>query len=180
MKTDLLHLNKGAMRALWRERRLLQPNIPTASEGSLSPSVFDSMLDAEIDEWYRNYLLTAPVRDCEPTDLGSLAAMVPAVGGAGVEVVLPQMVVRVTGVRMSGWRRDADIVAGPSPRLRAMQQNRFTRAGASNPLALVEHGRVYLFPPSGRLERLEVLMHDGENYSFAPGALASLRPIEEI
>lgn len=176
---NLLTLTPAEMLALWCERRLLITNSTTASVGHPYPDAVDSLLEAEIDAWYRQYLLTAPPDLCPVDDIASTVTVKSRENGS-CTLLLPASTLRVTKVRLQGWSRDALIIASPTIADKARQNSPFTRAGRNLPVALLEGRLLHLFPDSGIVETLETVTDDTSSYTFAAGALADLHPIADI
>ncbi len=136
----------------------------------------DSILAAEMDEWYANLLHTAPVRHLAPVDIAS--SMASAAGEGGVmRLNLSLSTVRVAAVRLSSWRRAATVVTDPSCRVAQNQFHPFTRASAHDPVAVFDPvGKTLdLYPCHSRSDRivtLSVVEFHPDEFSFDSSALS--------
>ncbi|MDE6557409.1 MAG: hypothetical protein K2K55_10685 [Duncaniella sp.] len=175
MKT--ITLTPDQMLARWRAIRLLDTSDASGLIAE-QPSAIDLILKAEIDAWYRNYLMTAPASLCPVADISATVMR----GGSTVqyELILPVNTIRVCRLRLSSWHRDAAIIVDPAPDRKALQTSPFTAAGVHNPIAFHEGLSLYPYPGRGDVETLEVIIHDTSSYTFAEGALADVKPISDL
>lgn len=132
------------MLEIWRLRRGMTPCRNDCDIYRTDAADVDLLLGEEIDRWYRHLLDTAPV---EMLAVGDIAPDVTARtdGDGVVTIALPDRCRRVIGVRLSGWRRDAELVTDLSSARARMQMSEFVRGGSEFPVAIVEKDRLTLY-----------------------------------
>ena len=132
-----LHLTREEFLALWRTHRGYTPSVCGDACVQRSDGMdLDSILMAEMEEWYRKLLLEADESLLAPEDIAADTAM-PAPSGGSVTIHLPPGVLRVLCVRLSGWSRPACIVTDPDSPTAVSQLHPYTRACADSPVAVL-------------------------------------------
>ena len=164
--------------------RTLRGYAPLRNDVSLSRSDgldFDLSLEAEMDGWYRRLVLEGDVSLLAPEELAAGMSL-PAPADGCVTLALPPHAVRVTGVRLSGWRRAATIVTDPECNLALRQLHPYTRACESNPVAVVyPDGEMALYPAcaADRLVSLRCAMMRDDEFAFDSAALGLIGDVAD-
>lgn len=130
-----------------------------------------------MDYWYHRLLLEGEESLLAPEELARSVPLQSPSDGC-VTLSLPQEVVRVLLVRLSGWRCPATIVADPESNLALHQLHPYTRACAASPVAVVyPDGRLSLYPATSAdtLETLQCAMLRDDEFAFDSAALASIK-----
>lgn len=141
MKVDY---SKQEMVAQWKRRTWLEP-LRTDCIISRSDGInLDEYAEIEMRKWYLKLLHEAPLEMLSVSDL-TLTSTVKRSSAGQIYVDLPDGVIRLVRVRLSGWERDAEIVTDSSSRLALRQSNPFSRGGVSMPVAVVSGKRLELF-----------------------------------
>lgn len=157
--------------------RALRGYAPLRNDVSLSRSDgldFDARLEAEMDGWYRRLVLEGDESLLAPEELAPGVSLSAPADGC-VTLTLPPHAARVTGVRLSGWRRAATVVTDPECNLALRQLHPYTRACEANPVAIVyPDGEMALYPASesDRLVSLRCAMMRDNEFAFDSAALA--------
>lgn len=160
--------------ALWRSLQGFAPATDNPT-GIICTDGLDleSRFAAEIDAWYSRLVHSAPPELLAPEELAG-SFMLPAPVDGALVLSLPEGVVRVTCVKLSGWSCPARIVTDPhSPEARR-QLHPFTRATATSPVAVfTAWGEVALYPATDFdvLDTLRCVIVRDDEYSFHPSAL---------
>ena len=123
------------MLALWKRRHFMEP-LRSDCRISRSDGIdVDRLCEEEMRAWYLNLLRTAPPRLLAPSNVARDCRATVSAHGV-MEVILPEGVVRVLSVQLSGWEREAIVeqcMASPTVKL---QSNPYGRGGAANPVAV--------------------------------------------
>ncbi|MCM1355468.1 MAG: hypothetical protein NC212_03575 [Staphylococcus sp.] len=175
----ILHLSKAGMIDLWRLHRHYSPPLSDATfvrnDGVDTTAVFV----AEIDCWYRRLVTEGPETYLSTEDFSDRVSPCLSDDGAATVIPLPAEVVRVTAVRMPGWKAQARIVTSPAHILAVRQLHPFTRATPSHPVAIFHDGELRLYPaaPAGEVPlRLDCVCLREDEYAFDDSVLATLHP----
>ena len=164
-----LHLTREEFLALWRTHSGYTPSVCGDACVQRSDGMdLDSILMAEMEEWYRKLLLEADESLLAPEDIAADTAM-PAPSGGSVTIHLPPGVLRVLCVRLSGWSRPACIVTDPDSPTAVSQLHPYTRACADSPVAVLHtDGSLSLYPAASgdRLSALVCAIRRDGIYSF--------------
>ncbi len=171
-----LTLTRSEMLARWRLHRGYDIPHHDASVGRSDGIDLDSILEAEMDEWYRNLLLTAPLGLLAPVEKAGIIA-VPGQGSVRMRLHLGETAVRIAAVRLSGWRCTATVVSDPLSPAAMRQLHPFTRASADAPVAVFDPlgHTLDLYPyhsGTDKLETLRVVERCADTYSFDSSALS--------
>lgn len=142
----------------------------------------ERLMAQRMRRWYLDLLDTAPVELLETDDI---AAQLQAARGADgcARLTLPDECRRLISIRMSGWARNATVVAADSPVARR-QCNPMTRGGAAAPVAVVEGREVWLYSPAGSNLNIEsavvVMRPPADTYRLDERALSLIPEVEQI
>lgn len=173
-----MHLTQSQMLTLWRQHRLLEPIRNDATVTRDDGIDLDAVLLPEMELWYDNLLRNSPLELLVTHEISG--SVVPkACDDGSVSVLLPENVVRVVNVRMSGWRYGVTPVHPDS--IEAVRQtHRFTRATTSYPVAVQEDDELRLYPAKGTdtLVELTCIVRNEGEYEFMRQALATVQPID--
>lgn len=167
-----LRLTKAQMLAQWKLRHHLEP-LRTDSVSVRSRGLsLDAYCEAEMRSRYVAMLAEA---DTEYLTIQNVAikCTLQARSNGSATIELPEGVVRVTGIRLVGWRRSAIVVTDPNdPRWRR-QANRFSAGGVEQPVALWDGGsRIEVFSLNitkalPMLLQVDAVIDEGEDvYTF--------------
>ena len=168
-----IKLSRQEFLSKWRVLRGYAPLRDDVSVTRTDGLDFDTQLECEMDAWYRRLLLEGDEWQLAPEELAS-EMVLPAPADGGVTFRLPDGAVRLLRVRLSGWRRAATIVSDPDATLALCQLHRYSRACASNPVAVVSpDGTLALYPAtaSDRLVSLQCVMLRDDEFAFDSSAL---------
>lgn len=173
----ILHLSPAGMLDLWRLHRHYAPPLEGATFVRNDGVDTAALFAADIDCWYRRLVTEGPESYLSTEDFSRLVSPRLSADGAATLITLPAEVVRVTAVRLAGWKAQARIVTSPTHILAVRQLHPFTRATPSHPVAIFHDGELRLYPaaPAGELPlRLDcVCLREGE-YTFDDSVLATL------
>ena len=170
----ILHLTPEQMLERWRLHRGLLPVTDNDSVTSAADTTLDTLLRAEIEEWYRRLLAEGPIDLNAPVEYADNVRLPATVAGEGVTLALPDEAVRLTAVRLLGWECDARIIADPRSHEARMQLDPYTRATPSDPVAVLRPGGfVTLYPSTGDniLETLRCTARHDDLYHFDEAAM---------
>lgn len=165
----ILHLTSEQMLERWRVHRGLYPLAGPEMVSASLPDTLDAVLQAEIEAWYDGILATAPASKLAPAEIAGSITLEATEPSGGHIFSLPEGVVRLVSVRLDGWDCDARIIADPCSAEARMQRHRFTRAGASAPVAVLHPGGVvslYPYVKSRRALSVRVVGRTDSLYHF--------------
>ena len=129
----------------------------------------------EADEWYRRLLREGDESLLWKEDLASEVTL--RSGDGCLILALPEGVVRVTDVRLTGWRRRARVVDDPESIIAQRQLHPYTRSCSDNPVAVYyPDNSLALYPAEGdeRLAELKCVVMRDDEYAFDTAALAPI------
>ncbi len=176
----LLHLTRPEMLDLWRQHRAFDPLRHDASVVRQDGIDIDSLLVAEMEKWYLDLLLTAPLTLLKVADIAASVMLTPADDSGGTVISLPPDIVRVVDVRLSSWVAPARVVTSPDSAVARRQLHPYTRATAAMPVAVFDGSSLRLYPASMASDFPAMLRCvrrvDGE-YDFDEAALAGVAPL---
>ncbi len=169
--TMKLHLTEAQLLHEWQLRAFPEPVnsgcVITRDDGV----DLDALLRARMLDWYRRLLHEAPFDMLAPVTLTlSLTVDRDGVGRAA----LPDSVVRVAEVAVGGCR--AELVTDSRSRKARLQQSPYTRAAASNPVAVLDGRRIDIFVVSRDCREvvLQAVVDDGVTFSLDAAALGAV------
>lgn len=137
-----IDITKEEMLAIWMRRHFFEPLRADCVMSRSDGVDLEAIAVDEMRRWYVRMLGEAPAGMLAPVDIALTVAMRRTPQDTGI-IMLPDNVVRVLAVKLSGWEREAAIVTGGSAMCR-LQGNRYSRGGVANPVAVLS--------PGGRLE----------------------------
>lgn len=136
--------SKAEMLELWKRRHLL---VSPRTDGVVTRHdnvEVDAMCIEAMRLRYVELLATAPVRLLVPQDVALNAKLARTYQGTGY-LTVPDNVVRVLWVKLSGWERAAQVTEA-DPALRRLEGNRYACGGVAAPVAVTRSkGAVELF-----------------------------------
>lgn len=159
--------------SLWRTLKGFEPLCDDCSVTVTDGLNLDTVLRAEMDLWYHRLLREAPVDMLCPEELAGEIIPPPVTDGI-MTLALPPEVVRVTCVKLSGWRHAVADVNPPTSVTAVLRSHPFTRAGADAPAAVIDpSGRLSLSPATDfdTIETLRCVTSRHGVYTFHPAAL---------
>lgn len=171
----LTTFTKSQLTAQWRLRRGLEPmrGDLTVELDGVETSAID---EAELADWWLLVTSHASAEMLEVKDL-SIRCSTESLPGGGTEVRLPVAsgCRRITRVKLSGWKREGQIVTPDSPEA-DLQQWEYTQAGAEHPVAVLHSCyRLTCYPAGEDVELLECITEgDGENFTMDSALLATM------
>lgn len=161
-----LTLTYEEFQTLWRLRRGLEPLRTDCRIDRIDGIDLPELERGAMEAWFARQLREAPVEMLATTDIAATVRLDIMSDGSGT-VALPDGVVRVVAVEMSGWARGATLATDSS--LRQAQLNPYCRGGTNAPVAVADNRRLRLYTPAqgGTLTRLEVIAEpEGDRYTF--------------
>jgi len=145
--TMKMQLSKTEMLALWKRRHFLEPLRADCRISRSDGADLDAIATDRMRQWYLDMLANAPVELLAPVDITKSTIVSLSPTGSAV-VMLPENVVRVIAVKLSGWEREATIVKSDTPES-LRQHNAFARGGVCTPVAVLNSNRsLELFTPA--------------------------------
>ncbi len=136
---------------LLTEWKLRQGLLPLRSDATITRTDgydLDSLLMAQVYEWYTDCLYTMPPSHLPLQDIASQLTLTRTDDGVG-RVLLPERCARVTNVFMPGWRREAHIVSPQSVEATA-QLSPYSRGDCNMPVVVATEYSMCLYtPPRG-------------------------------
>lgn len=138
---------------------------------------FTSLLEEELKAAYLECLMELPANSAPATDIAAQLTPVPNLsGGAGVS--LPASCVRVLGVMMEGWSREAELVTDSLSCRAVAQLNPYSRAGVERPVVILCNGVMEIYPmvegASFRSVSAVMLPDMSQEYYVTPALMARL------
>ncbi|MCM1521430.1 MAG: hypothetical protein NC039_02115 [Muribaculaceae bacterium] len=177
----MLILTLPQMLDRWKLHHGLLPLADSSAVSLATPDAADTLLTAQIEEWYMRLLLTAPPHLIDPVDYSNRVALPEPVEG-GVTVTLPPEALRLISVRLVGWWCDARIITDPDEgeSILSLQHDPYTRATPFTPIAIVRPGgRIMLYPAGAGATAQSLLCaarHSDGTYHFHEAALGEIMP----
>lgn len=178
MKISLTH---DEMLQAWLLAKHLTPLRSDAAVTRRDGIDLSRLATAEMRGWYLDLLDHGETRHLAPSDLARDVALRRNDDGSA-SVLLPEGVRRVLDVKLTCWRRSAQIVDAGSE-IAARQHNRYARGGVCSPVAVrtPDGLQLYSVPPGAAgvaIERLLVAMDRGEAvYEMDDSALSLINPL---
>lgn len=172
-------LSQPEFLAQWRLHRYLEPLRNDCAVTRTDGIDLDAILITEMEQWYFNYLDTAPGDMLVSENIAATTVM--DVDSEGVaRIPLETDVRRILEVKMSHWQSPATIVTDTGSIIARRQLHKFTRGGAAHPVAVVTPGLLTLYTaaPRSRLTSLAVV-HTPEpgTYPIDTRALSLIKSI---
>lgn len=168
-----LKFTRGEFLAQWRMMRGFAPLRNDAAVTRTDGIDLDSLLEAEMDAWYRRLIRDGDGDTLVAEELaGDIILPEPSEGC--VTVSLPPEVARVLTVRLSGWRCPATVVTDPESATALRQLHPYTRAGADSPVAVsYPDSRLALYPATAfdTLDTLQCVMLRDDEFVMDSSAL---------
>ncbi len=162
----------------WKMRRGLIPLRIDAAIKRQDAFEIDEYARREIDTWYNGLLMTAPTEMLDVENITELVTVGKPERGVAV-MTLPSECLRLVGVKMTVWEREAVVVSSES-RIGKRQGSPFSRGGVCHPVAVTDgHKRVMLYGFRNGCDAvaervLGVMRPPGGIYRFNPAMLEDL------
>ncbi len=138
---------------------------------------FEAIIRARMLDWYGRLLAEGPEEFLAPVDIGGRLNVTLDTEGVG-HVILPETVVRLTGVEMEGWSRPAIIVTDLESPEAHRQCSPYSRGGTVRPVAVVDGRSLTLYTPAAAGCRLSVtaVIDDADTFHLDSAALSAIQP----
>lgn len=172
-----LNLSPAQMLAQWRLHSAYSLPLTDAVCRRNDGIDSDAIMRVDIDAWYRRLLAEGEPGLLAPEDLSRSVTSVACADDGCTLVTLPAEVVRVTEVRLSGWKCPARIVTSPTHILALRQMHPFSRATPSHPVAVFTGGALRLYPagsPGDSLVTLRCVSLREDEYRLDESAFSQL------
>jgi len=171
-----LIFTRDRLLAEWKLRQGLAPLISGAVVTRTDGIDLNAIMMAQIDAWYQQCLLSMDPDSLPLTDIAPQLTVAMSPDGSAA-VILPPECLRVTGVMMRGWCREAYIAEPDSPEAEA-QKSAYARGGCTSPVAVIRNRTMHLYTPPADdatlLHVTAVMMPDTDVYHLTPQMLAAM------
>lgn len=129
--------SKSMLTDLWKLRAGITTLDCGCSVSRQDGSDLNSLIEYDIEKWYANLLLTAPVELLPVEDIATEAAEL-YLGDNSALIKLPDDGVRLVAVRCLGWNYDLTSFVSPNSDIARIQRNPLLRASTNNPVAVLD------------------------------------------
>ncbi|MCM1348033.1 MAG: hypothetical protein NC338_01360 [Firmicutes bacterium] len=176
---ELIELTPDAMLARWKRAHGFEPLRSDCTVTRTDGPDLDAMLTLQMNNWYTDTLLHAPLHMLPLTDIASEISMTVSPTGTAM-ATLPENCLRVASVMSQGWEQPALVVDNLQSAEALAQANPYAAGSTSRPVALVGAGWIKISPPPEPTDRLWIMavaMPDtSRRYILTQAMLSSIKP----
>lgn len=173
----ILRLSKSEMLEHWLKLRRLNSAPLTGTIDRSDGADIMAVIQEEIDRWYYNLILSAPLRMLKVVNLASML-LVMVNDDNSATIVLPEEAIRLVNITVNTWHVPPKIVTDAQCRDVTRQRSPLTASTVSSPVVLKTANMLRLYPFDSRssITLVSVVMLIDDVYEFDSLALSTIIP----